>query len=186
MWGYAPHTRTREFLPGPGTQWDLDLRNRRVSVWSGRGNDVGLCTPHPHQGVPPWTRFTMELGLKESTGFCVRQQERMCCCVSRQRLSVRSGPGQPVDRGFSACRVPGESLFSPGSIIRKPLPAAGNMAVTQHNPTPHAETLCITRQLSSRDGGAGESFPCFGVWGRRAPKDSPARGRPSFTCWGCE
>ena len=35
MWGYAPHARTREFLPGPGTQGDLGLRNRRVSVWSG-------------------------------------------------------------------------------------------------------------------------------------------------------
>ena len=143
----------REFLPGPGTQGDLDLRNRRVSVWGGR-DDVGLCAPRPHQGAPPWTRCTMELGLrksssfcvherndvgrcptprqgscpwipvhnftgfKKSVGFCVEQQERMCCSIPRQRLSVRSGPGQPVDRGFSDDRHR-ESLLSRMRFIPK-------------------------------------------------------------------
>ena len=35
MWGYVPHTPTREFLPGPGSQLCLDLGNQRVSVWEG-------------------------------------------------------------------------------------------------------------------------------------------------------
>ena len=38
-----------------------------------RGDDVGLCAPHPHQGVPPWTRFTTFLGLRKSAVFCVEQ-----------------------------------------------------------------------------------------------------------------
>ena len=143
LWGYAPHAPTREFLPGPGTQGDLDLRNRRVSVWGGR-DDVGLCAPRPHQGVPPWTRYTMRLGFKKSTIFCVQQQERMCCSIPRQRLSVRSGPGQPVDRGFSDDRRRESELSRTNESFRKPLPAAGNMAVTQHNLTLHAETLYIT------------------------------------------
>ena len=154
--------------------------------WGERCRAMRPTPPPGSSSLDPVHNFT---GFKKSASFCVKQQERMCCSIPRQRLSVRSGPGQPVDRGFSACRVPGESLFSPGSIIRKPLPAAGNMAVIQRNPMFHAEIFRITCQQSSRNGGAGESFPCppealvsegspFAVWGRRAPKDSPARGRP--------
>ena len=66
----------------------------------------------PGCATPSEVEAAMELGLKESTSFCVRQQERMCCIVPRQRLSVRSGPGQLVDRGFSACRAPGR-MHSP-------------------------------------------------------------------------
>ena len=67
-------------------------------------------TPPPgSSSLDPVHNFT---GFKKSVGFCVEQQERMCCIVPRQRLSVRSGPGQPVDRGFSACRAPGR-MHSP-------------------------------------------------------------------------
>ena len=119
----------------------------------------------------------MGLGFKKSTFFCVRQQERMCYSIPRQRLSECSGPGQPVDRGFSDDRHR-ESLLSRMRFIPKTAFCRGEHGHNSRNPMFHAETFCTTRQLSSRTGGAGESFPCFGVWGRRAPKDSPAGGRP--------
>ena len=109
--GALPHAPTRELLPGPGAQWGLVLRNQRVSVWSGR-DDVGRC-PTPRQGRCPWIPVHNFTGFKKSVGFCVEQQERMCCSIPRQRLSVRSGPGQPVDRGFSGCRVWGKTCFPP-------------------------------------------------------------------------
>ena len=148
-------------------------------------DDVGLCAPRPHQGVPPWTRYTRGLGFEKSAGFCVEQQERMCYSIPRQRLSVRSGPGQPVDREFSDDRHR-ESLLSRMRFIPKTASCRGKHG---RNPTLHAKILRIARQQISRIGGAGESFPCppealvsegspFAVWGRRAPKDSPARGRP--------
>ena len=177
---------------------------------------MGLCAPRPHQGVPPWTRYTALLGFRKSTGFCVEregtmwgaaphpakgvalgaqyttllefrksavfcveQQERMCCSVPRQRLSDAQAPVNLLTGGFRMIDI-GKACFPECDSFRKPLPAAGNMAVTQQNPTLHAEILQTTSQQISRNGGAGESFPCFGVWGRRAPKDSPARGRPSF------
>ena len=125
-------------------------------------NGVGLCAPHPHQGVPPWTQYTIGLGLKKSTGFCVaradtmrgaaphpakgvalgspytmkrgfkkstgfcvEQQERMYCSVPRQRLSVCSGPGQPVDRGvFGMIRSSGKARF-PGDDHPKTAPCRG-------------------------------------------------------------
>ena len=141
------------------------------------GDDVGLCAPRPHQGVPPWTRYTMGLGFKKSAFFCVEQKKRMSCSIPRQRLSVRSGPGQLVDRGFSDDRHR-ESLLSRMRFIPKTAPCRGEHGHNSRNPMFHAETFCTTRQLSSRNGGAGESFPCFGVWGRRAPKDFPARRPP--------
>ena len=116
MWGYAPHAPTREFLPGPGTR-GLGFK-KSAGFCVGRGDAVGLCAPHPHQGVPPWTRYTMGLGFEKSAGFCVEQQERMCYSIPRQRLSVRSGPGQPVDRGFSDDRHR-ESLLSRMRFIPK-------------------------------------------------------------------
>ena len=146
----APHPH--QGVP-PWTRYTMGLGFKKSAgfcVGRGEGDAVGLCAPHPHQGVPPWTRFTILLGLrkstgfcveqgrrcgamrptpppgsssldpvhnftgfKKSTGFCVEQQERMCCIVLRQRLSVRSGPGQPVDRGFSGNRVWGKTSFPP-------------------------------------------------------------------------
>ena len=176
MWGYAPHTRTREFLPWTRYTILLDLRNQRVSVWSW-GTMWGYAPHTPHQGGPPWTRYTMGLGFKKSAFFCVEQKKRMSCSIPRQRLSVRSGPGQPVDRGFSDDRYR-ESLLSRMRFIPKTAPCRGEQGHNSRNPMFHAETFCTTRQLSSRNGGAGESFPCFGVWGRRAPKDFPARRPP--------
>ena len=132
------------------------------------GYDVGLCAPRPHQGGTPWTRFTMGLRLKKSTIFCVKQQERMCCIIPRQRLSVCSGPGQPVDRGFSGCRVWGKTCFPPRTITRKPLLAAGNMAVIPRSPhASRGNTSNIPSPISR-----------IGVQGNH----SPARRRPSFSC----
>ena len=187
MWGYAPHTPTREFLPGPGTQLCLDLRNQRVSVWSGRGTDVGLCAPRPHQGVPPWTRYTRGLGLKKSAGFCVRQQERMCYSIPRQRLSVRSGPGQPVDRGFSDDRRR-ESELSRMRFIPKTASCRGEQGRNPRNLTLHAETLCITLPTIIAEWGCRGIIPLpaggprLALWGQRAPKDSPCRRRLPFSC----
>ena len=157
----------------------LDLRNQRVSVWSW-GTMWGYAPHTPHQGVPPWTRYTMGLGFKKSaffcvkqrercgamrptpppgsssldpvhnfTGFkksasfCVKQQERMCCSIPRQRLSVRSGPGQLVDRGFSDDRHR-ESLLSRMRFIPKTAPCRGEHGRNLRSLTLHAETLCIT------------------------------------------
>ena len=92
MWGYAPHTPTREFLPGPGSH------------------------------------FT---GFKKSAFLCVEQQERMYCSIPRQRLSVRSGPGQLVDRGFSDDRHR-ESSLSRMRFIPKTAPCRGEHG---RNPT---------------------------------------------------
>ena len=51
MWGYVPHTPTREFLPGPGTQWGLDLKNQRVSVWGSRNGGAGESFPCPPEAL---------------------------------------------------------------------------------------------------------------------------------------
>ena len=62
MWGYAPHTPTREFLPGPGAQEGLVLRNQRVSVWRERIRCGAL--PHtPPRALPldPDTQWDLDL-----------------------------------------------------------------------------------------------------------------------------
>ena len=103
------------------------------------GDDVGLCAPHPAPGsssLDPVHNFT---GFRKSTGCCVRQQERMCCVVPRQRLSVRSGPGQLVDRGFSDDRHR-ESLLSRMRFIPKTASCRGEHG---RNPT---VTLRFTRK----------------------------------------
>ena len=92
MWGYAPHTRTREFLPWTRYTILLDLRNQRVSVWSW-GTMWGYAPHTPHQGVPPWTRYTMGLGFKKSAGFCVMQWERCGALPHTPTRAFLPGPG---------------------------------------------------------------------------------------------
>ena len=134
----APHPH--QGVP-PWTRFTTLLGFRKSAGFCvGRGDDVGLCAPHPHQGVPPWTRFTILLGPRKSSGFCVGQQERMGCIVLRQRLSVRSGPGQLVDRGFSDDRHR-ESSLSRMRFIPKTASCRGEHG---RNTMFHAETLCIT------------------------------------------
>ena len=63
MWGYVPHTPTREFLPGPGSQLCLDLGNQRFSVWS--GETMWGYAPHaPTREFLPGPGTQGDLGLR--------------------------------------------------------------------------------------------------------------------------
>ena len=124
-------------------------------------------TPPPgSSSLDPVHNFT---GFKKSTGFCVGQQERRCCIVPRQRLSIRSGPGQPVDRGFSGCRVWGKTCFPPERSSENRFLPRG----TWPYPTLHAEILYKQPAKNHRE---------MGVQGNH----SPAHRRPSFRCLGAK
>ena len=108
----------------PWTRYTMGLGLRKSSSFCAHErNDVGRC-PTPRQVRCPWIPVHNFTGFKKSVGFCVEQQERMCCSIPRQRLSVRSGPGQPVDRGFSDDRHR-ESLLSRMRFIPKTAPCRG-------------------------------------------------------------
>ena len=86
----------------------LRLKKSTIFCMKRKGDDVGLCAPHPHQGVPPWTRFTIGLRLKKSTIFCVQQQERMCYSIPPEALVSLLGVNNPqVPRSRSGSDVKG-------------------------------------------------------------------------------
>ena len=67
----------------------------------------------------------------------------------------------------------GKACFPECDSFRKPLPAAGNMAVTQHNPTPHAETLCITLPTFIARWGCRGIIPLLRGLGAKSPQRLP-------------
>ena len=135
------------------------------------GDDVGLCAPHPAPGsssLDPVHNFT---GFRKSTGCCVRQQERMCCVVPRQRLSGAQAPVNLLTGGFRMIDI-GKACFPECDSFRKPLPAAGNMAITH-------VTQCFTRKHFAQPanfhrgmGVQGNHSPASGFGGEEPPKTS--------------